>query len=134
MIALTILLLLIGGLIAIKSVSYASPLPMASQTPVSKIQGKSYSSLDSYIYPNSNMIAISTNEVVLISYDSPDSISGWYSQKIDSENFSSKNVIKTNSNGFISDKISGQKDNAYVNVDIQKTPKENTSKITISIS
>lgn len=108
-----------------------------SVTGVSDGASASPSSLSSpsqnpFTYPGADVLGYSQNQLTLTSDDSPDTIWAFYKNKIDAQNYSSKNFIQTNSNGFVSDKLTGQKDGSYVTVDIEKNPNEKASKITIT--
>ena|SRR5258708_2367952 len=130
-----------GEVAAIQTeISSPSPLPTSAQTPKPiiwatppsspKIQSQS-SNIDSFLYSNSQVKSQTTSSAQLESNDSPDSITNWYKNKLNSLGFNATSFVTTNSNNNVLNKLVVARNNQQVRVEIKKNASD--SKTTISI-
>lgn len=123
----------------------ATPSPVGSQnlevitqpkiiqtpSPTSSDTKSTSSDLNSFKYPEATNLSSSTNSLNLESADDPQVITDWYKEKIRALGMNTKNFVQTKTNGDISNKLVGVKDNFEIAIEIKKS--KNNQKTTINI-
>lgn len=79
--------------------------------------------INDYVYPGSQIISSSANNLSLKSIDDPQVIIAWYETKING-GFSSRSDSVTNSNGNVNATLSATTNSQKINITIQKTAGE----------
>lgn len=100
--------------------STASPEPQIVST-----------NLDKYIYPNSNVLEMTTNTLSLSSDDDPSVVTDWYKELLEN-NFNIKNVVRTRVNGVVENKLSASSDSENVTIDITSSGAGTTVKVSLN--
>jgi len=102
-----------------------TPLPTPKTVPQKN-------SLAVFIFPNATITTQSETEIIIESEADSQTISTWYSDRFKGEQYKTLSHAKTNTNGNIVEKFSGNKNNEQIRVTITKKAQE--KKITISIT
>lgn len=105
-----------------KVVATPSPTPIPAGSQASGIKS-------SLFYPGASIISQSSNEFVLQSSDSPDTITPWYKEKIKSMGMSSKSFVTTKTNGNVLNKLVGADGKNEIRVEISKQANESITVI-----
>lgn len=107
-----------------------SPSPTPTVTPSeSRI---TESEINGYIYPGAKVISSSDSNLDLTSYDDPNKILLWYSNKF-SKGFSTNNVTNNNINGDVDAKIEVSNGSKSIKVMLIKNSSELYTHISVSI-
>jgi len=86
---------------------------------------------NSWIYPNSQIISSLGNEFVLKTRDDSQITTNWYKNKIKQAGFDALSVAQTNSNGNVSNKLSGSIGQKEVNIEINKAGESEMTEIRV---
>ena len=114
--------------------------PLATSTPTptpgsSNISVPKHSpNADEYIYPGSDVISKTSQDISLTSTADPDTITSWYKEKIQSKNFNVNSYVTTTANDKILNKLAGNNGKSWVNVVISRDNTGVAVHITVSIS
>lgn len=100
--------------------------------PTPKPTSESSTNLSDFKYPNSTVTTNTTEKIGLSSGDSPSVITSWYENKLKELGYSSRASAKTNTNGNITNKLGGGKNNSSVTIEIVKKANENSTFITVT--
>lgn len=84
----------------------------------------------SYIYPGSTVIFSTEVSYELRSGDDPNTITNWYKEKINSQDFGVKSHVSTKTNGNVLNKISAR---GITKIDIEIKKENNSSNTFISV-
>ncbi len=89
-------------------------------------------SLNDFFYPNSKIISSSEQSLILQGNDTPEIITTWYEQYIQTNGYRSKTFAKTNTNGTVVNKLGAEKDNTTLTIEITKKPQESSTTIRVT--
>ncbi len=94
--------------------------------------------ISSFIYPGASVSSQSGSQVKMTSPDVPNTIMGWYNNKLNSMNMSNRKTnVKNNVNNgddSYSAIITGSNDNLDISVEIKKSPSDSVASITVKIN
>lgn len=107
-------------------VSTIAPSPTVKPTPVATDKQVDDTG---WVYPGA-----SGHGSVYTSQDSPEKITQWYTDKINSEGFNVKNFVKTSANDNVKNVISATGDGISVEIEITRAPGEEETRIEIVTS
>lgn len=99
-----------------------TPTPEISSQPVTSHLSPN-SEITKFIYPSSTVTYQSTDTLTLESLDDTESILNWYQNFIDYSEYTVKNVIKTNTNGLVTNKLNFSGNGNQLSISIDKDPK-----------
>jgi hypothetical protein len=110
------------------------PEPTTHNSPASPAGGQpiTNTNLSDFKYPNSSVTSENTATIVLTSTDSPQTITTWYENKMKELGYSSRASAKTNTNGNVTNKLGGGKNDSSVNIEITKKANEGSTKISVT--
>lgn len=114
-----------------------SPSPSPASSPIttsaspSPANNPQVSDEASFVYPNSTITSQSENSYELRTSDDPETVTNWYREKVNAENYSAKSVVKTKTNGNVLNKIfvGGL---IRINIEIKRFPSASHTEIKIN--
>jgi len=104
-----------------------TPQPLVSPSP------EPTTNINDYVYPGSQIISSSTNNLSLKSTDDPQTVISWYEAKING-GFSDRSDNVTNTNGSVNATLSATGGSQKINITIQKTAGELYTNMEIAIT
>lgn len=110
---------------------YPTPTLMISDQPTTAPKNNSSPDSNSWIYPGSKILSNTGQEIILVSSDNSDAITGWYKNMINSRKASIKTFITTTANGKVSNVLKGSGNGIEISVEISKDQSDSQTRIVI---
>lgn len=106
--------------------------PVATTTPTNS--PTSDFSLEMFRYPNAKTITSSNNQLQLQSSDSPQAITNWYKDKLNSLGYSTTSFVTTNTNDNVENKLAAAGRGKNVQVEIKKSAGDSLVTIKVEVT
>ncbi len=104
-----------------------------SPTPTVQTQNNPSTDINYYKYPNSQVEESSRNRLVLVSTDDPNVITGWYIERLKSQNMKANSFVKTQTNKNVLNKLVSSNGSIKVSIMISKKNSDTNTKIVVEI-
>lgn len=112
----------------------STTLTVISHTPSPTTHSTNPNPSLSVVYPGSQVISESSEEVVLESTDDTTQITNWYKDLIKSNDMNAVSFVTTNTNGNYLNKLAGADSTKKIEVEIERKEGQNVTKIKIKRS
>lgn len=108
-----------------------NPTPTRTSIPSPVADSNAPISLDSFVYPSSNLLNRTESRLILESSDDPKTIAGWYRSIIEKE-FNARSFVQTEVNDNILYRLVGREGDTQYSIEIRKERNESSSTITVT--
>ncbi len=107
--------------------------PTPKVTAPTNTPATSNSEINSYKYPNAQVVSSSGNSLELSTTDDSDTVTSWYKDKISESGMNVKSFVTTKTNDNVLNKLVGASGEVEIRVDIEKKSGESEVIITVLI-
>jgi hypothetical protein len=111
-----------------------APPPLTATPAVQKKSETGGWLLVDFRYPRAEVVSLSARQLSLKSSDSVEAVTGWYKKKIADLDLSIRNFVQTNTNGAVSNYLTGVGKKGKIGVEIKKEETSAGVKILVTVS